>query len=234
MDGRPKQTVELAKERFQLRDYYGCLHLLNELVEQGRAYADAHHLMGLSYHLIGQPDKALESFAEALKLNPRYHEAHIHRGIVLNELGRRDEALEAFSSAEEHEMQNREGLPGHVASKLANQHAQLADAYHEAGALAEAVNQYRTALKLGPTFHDLRYRLAKLLLEAGRALEAKEELETLVSAQPDKVEARASLGLAWYMAGDLAQAEGQWNKARELDPDNSRVHAYLAMLERGQ
>src|SRR2546421_6264487 len=92
MDVSPERLVEQANERFQLQDYYGAIHLLEEVIGTGRAFADAHHLLGLSYSLAGQADKALEQLDRALALNPNYIEALIHRALVLNELGREEEA----------------------------------------------------------------------------------------------------------------------------------------------
>lgn len=232
MDVRPENLVARAKEHFELRDYYGCVHLLEEVIRVGRAYADAHHLMGLALHLSGRSEKALESLDAALELNPLYHEAHVHRGIVLNELGRTPEAEEAFKKAAVARGTERNGIPGHHAAKLANQHAGLGDAYAEVGAMGEAIDQYRTALSLGPTFHDLRYRLARMLLEVGRSLEALEELETLAAAKPDATNIHITLGLAHYVSGETGRAEEIWAKIQEQHPDDSRVRAYLAMLER--
>ena len=42
MDISPHRLLERAKERFELGDYFGCVHLLEELIESGRAIADAH------------------------------------------------------------------------------------------------------------------------------------------------------------------------------------------------
>src|SRR6266498_5441213 len=99
MDVSPERLVEQANERFQLQDYYGAIHLLEDVIATGRAFADAHHLLGLSYCLAGQPDKALSQFDRALGLNPNYVEALIHRALVLNELGREDEAIACLSRA---------------------------------------------------------------------------------------------------------------------------------------
>ena len=227
------QQLERAKERFGLQDYHGAALLLDELIQSGKAFADAHHLAGLSYELMEQPDRALEAFDQALVLNPRYVEAHIHRGIVLAGLGRDEEAAEAFGAARESGGSERPGgIPAHHAAKLANQHAELGDAYAEAGALSAAIDQYRRALELGPAFHDLRYRLARFLLDAGRTLEAREELETILSARPGSAEARSALGLACYLAGDAASARGHWQRILEERPDDARARAYLSMLER--
>ena len=68
MDISPHRLLERAKERFQLADYFGCIHLLEDLIEGGRAFADAHHLLGLAYHESGELDKAVEVLERAVAL----------------------------------------------------------------------------------------------------------------------------------------------------------------------
>jgi len=232
MDVSPEHLVEQARERFQLQDYYGAIHLLEEVIATGRAFADAHHLLGLSYSLVGQQDQALAQLDRALQLNPQYVEALIHKAIVLNELGREYEADASLRRAGKLSSETRQGLPAHVAAKLANQHAALGDAYLEAGALPHAIEQYQTALALGPTFHDLRYKLGRILLQGGQALEAREQFEIIVRNRPTYLDAAAMLGLACYLAGDGLAAKAVWEDCRERRPEDPRVEAYLAMLAR--
>ena len=221
-----------ARERVALQDYDGAVHLLQELVDAGRSFADCHHLLGLCYAMLGQPQRALDHFGRALELNPRYIEAHIHRGILLNDLGRTEDAAEAFRRAADQNQRHASGFPAHVAANLANHHALLGAAYAEAGALPLAVEQYRRAVALGPAFADIRYRLARVLLEMGDVLTAREELERVVADRPNFVDALASLGLARYLSGDAAGAQQVWRECLLTRPKNARVEAYLAMLER--
>ena len=232
MDVSPERLVEQANERFQLQDYYGAIHLLEEVIATGRAFADAHHLLGLSYMLAGQADKGLEQLDRALALNPNYIEALIHRALVLNELGREEEANAVLRRARQVTTERRAGFHGHVASKLANQHASLGQAYYEAGGLSEAIAQYESALTLGPGFHDLRYKLGRMLLEAGRALEAHEHFQMIVQQRPSFLDAAAMLGLASYLAGDGLAARAVWEELRARRPEDPRVEAYLALLAR--
>jgi tetratricopeptide (TPR) repeat protein len=221
-----------ARERFAVQDYYGAVHLLEEVIASGRSFADAHHLLGLSLALLGHKERALAEFEQALVLNPGYIEANIHRGILLNELGRAEEAEESFRRATAHGEPAVAGFSRPVAARLANQHAEIGEAYAEAGALAEAIVEFRRAVDLGPTFHDLRYRLARLLLESGRPLEAREELERILEGHPDFLDALASLGLAHYLSGDAAAAREVWARCQAKRPSNARVEAYLAMARR--
>ena len=232
MDVSPEHLVEQARERFELQDYYGAIHLLEEVGASGRAFADAHHLLGLSYSLVGRHEQALAQLDRAVALNPRYVEALIHRAIVLNELGRGEEADAAFRRASEIGGEPRLEFPAHVAAKLANQHAALGDAYFEAGGLAQAIEQYQAALALGPAFHDLRYKLGRILLQAGRALDAREHFEIIVRARPSYLDAAAMFGLACYLAGDGLAARAVWEELRERRPEDPRIEAYLALLDR--
>ena len=74
--------------------------------------------------------------------------------------------------------------------------------------------------------------MARLLIEAGRPLEAREALEEVLRARPSFIDAEAALGLARYLSGDAAGAREVWQGCRERRPENARVDAYLAMLDR--
>jgi tetratricopeptide (TPR) repeat protein len=232
MAGQTELLLARARERFGVQDYYGAVHLLESVVDSGRSFADVHHLLGVSLSLLGQTQRALAELERALELNPRYVEALIHRGLVLNDLGRTEEAHEAFGQATASLSQPNAGLPAPAAAQLANRHAELGDMYAGAGALDRSIDQYRQALELGPEFHDLRYRMARLLLEAGRPLEAREALEHVLRARPSFVEAEAALGLAHYLSGDAGGAREVWERCLAQRPENTRVEAYLAMLDR--
>src|SRR5918998_6765988 len=129
MAGQTELLLARARERFVVQDYYGAVHLLESVVDSGRAFADVHHLLGVSLSLLGQGQRALGELERALELNPQYMEALIHRGLVLNDLGRVDEAQVAFGRAAEHLAQPTAGLPSPVAAQLANRHAELAETY---------------------------------------------------------------------------------------------------------
>ena len=232
MAAQTDRALDRARERFAVQDYYGTVHLLEEIVATGRAFADVHHLLGVSLSLLGQRERALAELSRALELNPRYLEALIHFGLVLSELGREAEAEDAFRRAASSVSPPLNGLPSPVASRLANHHAELAEAYAEAGALDRAVEEYRRALELGPTFVDLRYRMARLLLESGRSLEAREALEEVLRLRPNFLDALAALGLAHFLSGDALGAREIWRSCLSRRPENARVEAYLAMLGR--
>ena len=229
--GTSDQIVR-ARERFALRDYHGTVLLLQEAVLGGRAFADVWNLLGLSLALIERRAEALEAFDHALQLNPRYVEAHLNRAVLLNGMGRETEAREAFAAAERLGQPDESGFPAMVANRLANTHAELAREYRDAGALDEAIAQFERALKLRPAFADVRLGMARALLERGRHADAARELDVVLAASPDLLDAMLLRGLSGYLLGDLDGADAVWRRAAERHPEEPRVEIYRAMLQR--
>ena len=70
MAGQTDRLLARARERFAVQDYYGAVHLLEEIVATGRAFADVHHLLGVSLSLLGQPERALAEFEPRARAQP--------------------------------------------------------------------------------------------------------------------------------------------------------------------
>lgn len=224
--------LTVARERFGARDYHGAALLLASAIESGQGYADAHHLLGLCYALLERRADALEAFDAAIKLNPSYVEAHLNRAIVLSDLGRATEAESALIRAQDLGRPDDTGFPAVVANRLANMHADLGQAYREAGAHRAAAAEYRSGLALRPGFADLRLDLARTLLDAGEPEEAARELDLVLRDHPAWLDAMLLRGLAAYLAGHLDQAKSVWERASERHPEEPRLETYRSMLAR--
>ena len=224
--------IQRGKEAFEKRNYSAALTDFQEVLRRNPRFADIRHLSGLCLSFLGHPEAALQQFNEAIALNGRYVEAHINRAITLNELGRFDEAQLAFAQAAEYESESEGPFPAAVSARLANAHAQLGDLYLEAGAPMQAADQYRAALEIRSHFHDIRVRLAQALLQLGELNDAAAELRGVLAANPRFLAARLNLGLVYYRTGRPDEAAVEWETARQQQPANPQVRAYIAMLER--
>jgi len=232
MDAKPDHLVALAKERLDAGDPHGAVHLLTELVRTGQAFADAHNLLGTALSLLGRQEDALAEFDRALDLNPRYVDAILNRAVTLSDLGRADEATEAFRSAQVFGAVDHTGFPAPVASRLANLHAELADAYIEAGGSTQAIQELEAAVALRPEFVDLRYRLSRLYIDVGRHERARLELEGITAQRPRFTDAWVTLGMARHLLKDAEGARAAWEEGRRLAPADPRFGPLLALLAR--
>ena len=204
--------MTVDREEFNHRDGAGSLVAVHETV------------------ILGYPDAALVEFDQAIELNPRYIEAHINRAITLNELGRFEDARAAFNEAAAIEKETNGPYPAAASARIANGHALLGDMYREAGAIEEAIKQYRRALELR-AFPDIRVRLGQVLLQSGQTQEAADELRQVLVTNPRFTSAQLDLGLAYFRLGQRDAAREQWSAVQQQEPHNAQVRAYFAMLE---
>jgi tetratricopeptide (TPR) repeat protein len=76
----------LAVTRFRAGDFKAALAHVTRALEMNENYAEAHNNAGLIYLQLGQPDKALEHLAEALRINPRFQAAQLHHDEAMRQL----------------------------------------------------------------------------------------------------------------------------------------------------
>jgi tetratricopeptide (TPR) repeat protein len=229
-----ERLIARGRDAYAHADYATAVGDLREVVRREPRFADVHHLLGVCLALIGRPVEALESFDNALEINPRYVEALINRAITLHELGRYEDARTSFEAATEADLEEGVGrFPSVLATRLAHGHAQLADLYRQAGAMNEAVEELRRAVDLRPRFADIRNRLGRALIDSGDPAAAIGELEQILDLNPNFVTARINLGLAWYRSGDPDAARREWQRCLAQRPGDSQVTGYLRMIAEG-
>jgi tetratricopeptide (TPR) repeat protein len=207
-------------------------HLLDALAG-GAKYPDIHYTLGLIDHQRGNYRKAVERFEQAVALNPDYTEALISLSITLNDMGRYDDARDAYDRAAEI-LSRKGGSPGGnlFRGRIANLHKELGELYLALGQHDDAIREYRHALSVAPGFPDLRVRLITALREAGRADEARVEVDAFLSKAPGNASALIQKGILHYLAGEKAPARRAWEEALYKEPLNKIVQVYLNTLDR--
>ena len=223
------QLIAKGRECLAQNDYVGAISALREAADREPGYADVRHQLGLSLGLAGQPEAALEEFDRALALNPAYVEAHLNRAITLNDLGRYEEAREAFRLAWDSDHSAGRPFSRSVSARLSNLHMELGDLYADLGSYVEAVAQYKSAANLRPDFLDIRTKLARALMERGELRGAMDELNNVLAENPGYIEARVSLGLVHYRAGQYDAAAAEWRACLKQVPDHPKARAFLNM-----
>lgn len=232
MDERTKQLLSLGREHYEKREFDKAEYYLRQVLERDTArFADVYNMLGVIHHDRGRLDDAQACFEEALAINPNYTEAALNLAVTYNDLGRYDEAKRVYRAA----LARGEDAPGQldpfVKGKIANLHAEVAQAYADAGLLPDAMHELRKAILLCPTFADLRLRLANLYRQLGDLEAARFELEEAVDARPGFVPAHVSLGVVLLALGDKQGALARWKSALEIDPENKAAAMYVRMTE---
>ena len=228
MDDHLKQLLLLGREHYQKREFEKAEYLLKQVVQQTDRFADVFDMLGVIAHAQGDFAQAEQNFERAVSLNPNYTEAQLNLMVTYNDLGKYDAAREIYSS-----IRGRASAAGEashdpfVMGKIANMHAEISQAYQDAGMAAEAVQELERAVALCPTFADLRTRLAILYRDLGQKERAREQLEVAKQHNPNYIQARVLLGVLKLSAGEYEAAIAEFEAVLLRDPEHKGAQMYL-------
>jgi tetratricopeptide (TPR) repeat protein len=150
--------------------------------------------------------------------------------VTCSDLGKYDEAHLIYARIRKLEGDDK-SLDPFVRGKIANMHADIAQAYADAGSRTEAIAELRKAVELCPTFADLHVKLGNLYRDGGDLPMASEHYATACTVNPKYVPARVLLGVTLLAMGQLEQATAEWRAALSIDPENKNAQMYLRMAE---
>jgi tetratricopeptide (TPR) repeat protein len=179
------------------------------------------------FYRSGEPDRAIENYRQALKLNPKNAAAHQRLGFLLYNVKRQtDEGLS--HTAEALRLDPKNGLA----------HNDMAMALLNQNRVDEAITHFRAALEsLRLSAEEnykpqtILYHLAKACVQQGRYPEAATHLQESVHLNPANARAHYLLALAWVCQGKIDETVQSYAKAMALQPavDTSAVlHEMLA------
>ena len=231
MDERTKQLLLLGREHYAKREFEKAEPLFREFLDKEDRFADVHDMLGVIAHSRGNFIAAEKHFERALALNPSYTEAALNLAVTYNDRGKYEKAREIYARIQAHPAEGKTGLDPFARGKIANMHADVGQAYADAGLPLEAIAEYEKAIELCPHFADLRTRLGALLREVHELNKAREQYEAAIASRPTYAPARVQLGVTLLSMGDPEGASEQWNKVLEFDAENSRAKMYLRMLQ---
>ncbi|WP_437481536.1 tetratricopeptide repeat protein [Sorangium sp. So ce1014] len=230
MDDRLKQLLVLGREHYERREYDLAEHALRQILEKTDRFADVFNMLGVILHERGDFLAAEAHFERAVQLNEHYTEALLNLAVTYNDLGKYEAARQVYSR-----IRRGEGdggvLDPFARGKIANMHADLAQAYADAGCAQEAIAELKRAVALCPTFVDLQLRLGTMYRDAGNLPLAREHYAAACDANPKYAPARVLLGVALHSLGASEHAIAEWHQALAIEPDNKTARMYLRMVE---
>ncbi|MBI4446968.1 MAG: tetratricopeptide repeat protein [Acidobacteria bacterium] len=188
-----------------------ALQHLQHVIEIDPENVDAWEYLGNVYRQQERLDEALEAFDRMLKLRPSSTTGHFELGMTYYAMGRYQEAL---AHLEQHLAVKPDDFQAHyVAGVLSVQ----------AGNRDSALEHFLQAEHRNPSDPDLNEALGNLLLDLNRPLEASQRL---MAARPSPLNL-ANLGVAFYKAGRLAEAEKYFEQALEKESSNPVYWRFL-------
>ena len=152
--------------------YVAAIARFNEALARDPQFLRAHDNLGLCYQALDEPDKAVEHFREAVRLN-RHASAKspwppTNLAILLRQRGAPEEAGSLFREALQYD------------ANFAIAHYQLGLLLEEQAQSDAAVAELARAAAIDPSYAEPHYVLARIYRRQGRALRADEALATFL------------------------------------------------------
>ncbi|MFH1727378.1 MAG: tetratricopeptide repeat protein [Pseudomonadota bacterium] len=228
-----KKLIKIGKEAFDNRHYEKAEKYFKQVIKKKAKFPDIFNLLGLIYHEKGKYGMAHKAFEKALELNPNYTEASLNLSVVYNDLGKYKEAKEVYAKAKKASDIDPGEIDPFVKGKLANLHYELGEVYKSISLHDEAINEFKKALIIRPTFVDIKTKLADTFKEQGNLEKAIKEYIDAKKIGKFYPSLNINLGIAYYSQGKYDKARTEWEEVLSKDPENKRAPMYLKLLELG-
>src|SRR5215469_15609118 len=129
MDEHTKQLLLLGREHYQKRELEKAEQMLRQVLDHEDRLADVHEMLGVICHTRGNFIEAEHHFERALSINPGYTEAALNLAVTYNDRGKYEAARQVYARIKGAPGGSVQGLDPFARGKLANMHADIAQAY---------------------------------------------------------------------------------------------------------
>lgn len=219
-----------------------CFVMVVTLNAQTSLTAEEYVAQGNKLALQKQYDATIESFKEAIKLNPNLASAYLGLGTAYGSVGRSGDAFEPMKTAVRLAPENalaRVNL-GITLSNLRRYDEALAElseakrlnpkdgriynmtgnVLSNTGRFEDAIANYKKAAELNPDQPANYHNIGLMYMRLGKFPEAVEPLQTAVRLNPSYDSARFHLSNTYSKTGRYAEAIESWTKLLEFAPND--------------
>lgn len=207
---------------------------------------------GNAYSYIGEHDKAIADYDQAIELKPNYAKIYYNRGNAYRDRVDFDKAISDYTKAIELKVDyteayyNRGKLYDEVDecdraiedfSAVIKFQPKHADAYGYRGALHRdkgeydrAIEDFSMQIKLQPDDTETYYDRGKVYGDKGEYRKAVEDFSKALKLHPEFTEAYAKRALAYFRVGKFESAIRDYDKVLELKPKFTEVYAARGIM----
>jgi len=208
-------AVYLRQGKYQLAAAYALA-----AIKANRYVVNRQTMLAYALAHLGQTDKAMPYYRNAIRLAPQKATVYHDHGLALLDLGQVDDAIGEFQKA----LKLEPAAPDVLLS--------MSMALEQKGQIAEAKTWCVQALQQRGNWlerYNGEYQMGSLLVRQGRLEEALTHYRQAVALKPDFAEAYNGLGVAWLKLGQPEPAILEFQKALQAQPELAEAQVNLAV-----
>ncbi len=217
----PEQIPTLLKlSEFQLilKQYEASLRTIDRILRVDPNEPEAYFMMGMNFKETGDTARAINSFQEAVELDPRLIDGWIFLGQLQAAVGN--------AIAERYFDTALELRPEYIPAIHAK-----ADYLREQDRLPEAISTYARITPIDPQYADAYFNSGLLYMELDSVEAAYRQFDMCLQVEPTHVRAYFFRGLAAEMMDRQASARADYEQALRLAPDYEEARSALRQLQ---
>jgi tetratricopeptide (TPR) repeat protein len=174
------------------------------VIEKDPGIPLAYNNRGLVLDEMGQPDKALADYNEAIALAPSFPEAYINRGAVFGKIGQPDKALADYSEAIA------------LAPSFSEAYSNRGVVFSKMGQFDKALADYSEAIALAPSFSEAYDNRGICFYKTGQPDKSLADFNSAIALNPFNSLAYKNRGTLYLGTGDKKRASSDYKKACDL------------------
>ncbi len=239
-----------ARHYFQTEQFAECLADVDAVLKQAPDNFGTHELRGLVLQAMERDDEALESFDRATELAPEQLTPYIRRSQLYAKQDDLEKAIAEAGKAIDVDSDNPLGYllraelliqddqadaalediekAGKLQEGLVQAYLLKARAFEQLGKSSEALEQLEELAEALPPQVEIRVQIAAMALQAEQPRRAIRSLDRAIDIDGESFFAYRLRGDAKLNIGEHAEAIADYEKALELEPDDSGVMNNLA------
>ena len=163
-------------------------------------------------------DAAIDSYKQALKINPEYAEAYYNIGIALGEKGDADAAIDSYKQALK------------INPDYADAYNNMGIALNEKGDVTQAISSYNKALVIKPGYAEAFNNMGIALGNQGDLVSAINSYKKALKIKPDYAEAYNNIGNALNDMDDQEGAVDSYSLALKINSNYREAQTNLVTL----
>jgi arylsulfatase A-like enzyme/Tfp pilus assembly protein PilF len=220
--------IERTSKMINQHQYHSALPLLHGAVQQDPTNPFLYHLLGLCHQQLGQHQRAVQVFQEAIANKVDTDQMQAELGNSYLRLGDLQQAVNAMETAASMNMANLQNLTN------------LATLYLQLRRPADTERTLRAILAQDDRYAEAYNLMGTLEIQGGKAELARDYFEKAIECDPDLAEVYVNLGLLAENVGQPQQAVAYYRKFLEkADPKKHgplipKIKAAVSSMERGQ
>ncbi len=248
----PVGLFNLANKKRKLRKYKEAIALYRKAIEKEPGFVEAWINLAACYKKLGRLDDSLSALNQALIMAPDNPVPRVNRAILLRLRGDYDDAIREslfvirkYGNIESalltlgfaYYESGKDKMGIYILRELTSRfpknyiaHNLLGLIYERLGYLADAVDEFKTAISLKKNYYQALVNLARLELKLGRMDDAEEHIAKAVRARPRGGEGHLLRGIIMRKKGLLEEAEKEYKTALRYLKDRKPALYNLANL----